>query len=254
VKALSYAALLAVVGSSSTVMAQHTERCTSDDKLLNRTVVAGRNAWARRCGFISQNMELLLNEALEYVVFSAGCYAYPNIRSGSTCTRHVPIFESSACIPLNELYKLGTCPIGYTLAAQKEFEASPAPDDRSPASTVPAGQTIEDVFSLQLANGHELEVPAHVLLVDGEGNLVRARTLAPGDELLGSDGQKVPISDIRVSRFRGYVWNAQPVRHPESENLLDLEGLLIGSAHFQDESARIDDRLVLREEVDVQGL
>jgi hypothetical protein len=221
VKAPLSTVLLAVVGISSTAMAQHAERCGVDDRLLNRTVTTGRNAWARRCGFISQNKEIFLNEEDEYQIFSNGCYAYPNIRPSSTCVRHVPVSESEACIPLNELYLLGTCPIGYTLAARKETLE---------AGTPGSGEALEEVISFKLANGRDIEVPAHLLLVDGEGNLVKARTLAPGDELLGSDGQKVSISDIHVSRFQGYVWDLLSVSPSTAGNIPDVEASLSGTA------------------------
>ncbi|WNG23272.1 hypothetical protein F0U62_03930 [Cystobacter fuscus] len=244
--ALSSAALLAVLGFSSTAMAQLSQRCTVDDRLLNRTVAAGRNAWARKCGFISQAKQLFLNEEGEYQVFSNGCYAYPNVVPGSSCIQNVPISELAACIPLNALPALGSCPIGYVLSARGQ-----APSD---TYLEPTEQSLEEVFSFKLANGHELDVPAHLLLVDGEGNLVKARMLAPGDELLGSDGQKLSISDINVSRFQGYIWDLLPLGHEPSGNTLDVGGVLTGSPRARSEWARINARLALREEVDVQGL
>jgi hypothetical protein len=119
-KALLSAALLAVVGFSSTAMAQIAQRCTLDDQLVNPTVAAGRNAWARRCGFITTSKEAYLNSAFEYQVFSDGCYAYPNVIPLSTCRRHVPASESAACIPLTEITKVGTCPVSFALSATKE--------------------------------------------------------------------------------------------------------------------------------------
>ncbi|MFY0583324.1 hypothetical protein ACN28S_61590 [Cystobacter fuscus] len=244
--ALSSAALLAVLGFSSPAMAQLSQRCTVDDRLLNRTVATGRNAWARKCGFISQTKQLFLNEEGEYQVFSNGCYAYPNIVVGSSCIQHVPVSELAACIPLGALSLIGTCPIGYVLSARGQ-----APADMT---LEPTGENLEEVFSFKLANGRDLDVPAHLLLVDGEGNLVKAKTLAPGDELLGSDGQKISISDINVSRFQGYIWDLLPLSHAQAGNTLDVGGVLTGSPRAQSEWARINARLAFREEVDVQGL
>jgi hypothetical protein len=240
------AALLAILGFSSPVMAQLTQRCTVDDRLLNRTVAAGRNAWARKCGFISQAKQLFLNEEGEYQVFSTGCYAYPNVVPGSSCVQHVPISELADCIPLTALPILGSCPIGYMLSARGQASAD--------TSLEPTGESLEEVFSFKLANGRDLDVPPHLLLVDGEGNLVKARTLAPGDELLGADGQKLAISDINVSRFQGYIWDLLPVSHEPSGNTLDVGGVLTGSPRARSEWARLNARLAFREEVDVQGL
>jgi hypothetical protein len=232
-KTLLSVALLAVLGFSSTAMAQLTDRCWVDDVLMNQTVMFGRNAWARKCGFITAAKEAYLNNENEYLIFSNGCYSYPNVAVNSTCLIHVPISESAACVPTHELFKLGTCVNGFAPSAQTsdsqhgEAAESPGTGQRVQASS--SSETAEDVLSFKLANGRDIEVAAHLLLVDGEGNLVMARTLAPGDELLGSDGQKVSISDIHVSRVQGSVRKAQPASHDKTENSLDVEGILAGT-------------------------
>ncbi|WNG23271.1 hypothetical protein F0U62_03925 [Cystobacter fuscus] len=108
-KALFPAVLLSLVGVSSTAMAQLSERCTVDDVLLNETVRRGRNAWARKCGFITATKEAYLNAENEYQTFFQGCYSYPNVAPGSSCYIHVPIYEWAACVPLDQLTKIGTC-------------------------------------------------------------------------------------------------------------------------------------------------
>ncbi|MFY0583323.1 hypothetical protein ACN28S_61585 [Cystobacter fuscus] len=108
-KALFPAVLLSLVGMSSTAMAQIGERCTTNDALWNETVRHGRNAWARKCGFITAAKEAYYNAEGEYQTFFEGCYAYPNVPPGSSCYMHVPASESAACIPLNQLTRLGTC-------------------------------------------------------------------------------------------------------------------------------------------------
>ncbi|MFY0583329.1 Hint domain-containing protein [Cystobacter fuscus] len=275
-----FVAVFAFAGVSSTAMAQHTARCTLDDQLTTTTLAQGRNAWARKCGFITTTKEAYLNSEGEYQIFLEGCYSYPNIPAGSTCTKFVPASETAACIPLAELSKLGTCPTGCVTPGQKVSfggKSMPVPEalasgERTVTALTPtatllaptfseqtirtyvSGDTVEDVFSLSLANGRLLEVTSEHPLVDGEGNIVKAKSLQAGDTLLASDGQKVSISSINVFRFKGYVWNVQPVSHDKAENIFDLEGMLTGSLRFQNEWADLNYRLAFREEADVQGL
>jgi hypothetical protein len=129
VKALLSATLLTTVGFSSNAMAQLSTRCFVDDVLVNTSVATGRNAWARRCGFITAAKEAFLNSESEYQVFLDGCYTYPNVVPLSSCYRHVPVSEWEACIPLGNLSKLGTCPISYSLAAPKATPEEPRGDE-----------------------------------------------------------------------------------------------------------------------------
>ncbi|ATB35289.1 hypothetical protein CYFUS_000701 [Cystobacter fuscus] len=279
-RASMFVAVFAFVGISSPAMAQLATRCTLDDQLTNATLAQGRNAWARKCGFISAAKEAYLNSEGEYQVFLEGCYAYPSVIAGSSCARFIPADANAACIGLNEISKLGTCVTGCLTPTQKVSfggkhmpipealeSGAPTVTALTPAATLLAptfseqpirayiaGDTIEDVFSLHLANGVTLEVTSEHPMVDGEGNVVKAKSLKPGEFLLASDGQKVAISDINVFRFKGYVWNVQPSSHDKAENIFDVEGLLTGSVRFQNEWADIHYRLATREEADVQGL
>jgi hypothetical protein len=119
-KAFVPAVLLALVGVPSTSMAQISERCRVDDVLLNESVRIGRNAWARKCGFITPRLEQYYNEEYEYVTFLQGCYSYPNVAPGSSCYIHVPISEAEACIPLTQLSRLGSCVNAFAPAAPWE--------------------------------------------------------------------------------------------------------------------------------------
>lgn len=275
-----FVAVLAVVGLSFPAMAQHTARCTLDDQLTTYAQAQGRNAWARKCGFITAAKEAYLNSEGEYQIFLEGCSTFPNVVAGSSCTRFIPITESAACIGVTEISKLGTCPTGCVTTTQKlAFGGKHMPvqdalkaGERTVTALTPAatllaptfseqtirtyvsGDTEEDVFAIRLANGRTLEVTAEHPLVDGAGNIVKAKTLAVGGDLLASDGQKVTISRINVFRYKGYVWNVQPTSHDKAENIFDVEGMLTGSLRFQNEWADLNYRLAVREEADVQGL
>ena len=99
--------VVGIVLSSSPVSAQMSARCSVDDVLTSYTLGRGRNAWARKCGYISAAKENYLNTEGEYQVFYNGCSAYPYSPTTATCQMFVPVSEYDPCVP--GLILLGTC-------------------------------------------------------------------------------------------------------------------------------------------------
>ncbi|MFY0583326.1 hypothetical protein ACN28S_61600 [Cystobacter fuscus] len=65
-KTLLSIAVLASVCISSIAEAQLGYRCSLDDQLGTAELGRGRNAWARKCGFIKPTKEAFLNGEGEY--------------------------------------------------------------------------------------------------------------------------------------------------------------------------------------------
>lgn len=263
---------------SSTALAQLSTRCFQDDQLVTIELARGRNAWARKCGLITATREAYLNTENEYQVFTNGCFAYPAVPAGSTCSFFVPAEESAACI--SGLNKLGTCVAGCTTPSQKVAFGGrmlPVPEayasglttvtSLSPDSepgflrygeqairSYVAGDTQEDIFTLETQEGRRLEVTAEHPMVLEDGTMVKARTLKAGDTLLGADGVKLHLNRVTVFNFKGQVWNVRPESKVKLENVMNAEGFLTGSVRFQNEWAQDDYRLSLRDDVDVGGL
>ncbi|WP_194869331.1 Hint domain-containing protein [Myxococcus sp. AB025B] len=263
---------------SSTALAQLSTRCFQDDQLVTIDLARGRNAWARKCGLITASREAYLNTENEYQVFTNGCFAYPAVPAGSSCSFHVPADEASACI--TGLNKLGTCVAGCTTPTQKvAFDGRMLPIPEAYASGVTtvtalsptsepgllrygeqtirsyvAGDTQEDIFALETKEGRRLEVTAEHPMVLGDGTMVKARTLQAGDTLMGADGKPLHLTRVTVFSFKGQVWNVRPESQVKLENVMNAEGFLTGSVRFQNEWAQDDYRLSLRDEVDVGGL
>lgn len=263
---------------SSTAHAQLSTRCFQDDQLTTVELARGRNAWARKCGLITVAREAYLNSENEYQVFTNGCHSYPAVPEGSTCTFFVPSVESAACV--GNLNKLGTCVAGCVTPTQKvAFGGRMVPVPEAYASGLTtvsalsadseagllrfgeqsirsfvAGDTQEDIFTLETQEGRRLEVTAEHPMVLGDGTMVKARTLKVGDTLLGADGVKLHLNRVTVFRFKGQVWNVRPESHVKLENVMNAEGFLTGSVRFQNEWAQDDYRLSLRDDVDVGGL
>ena len=275
-----FAALVALVGSlySASALAQLQTRCSLDDQ-LGTTNAIGRNAWSRKCGYISVSSENYLNSEGMYQVYSQACATYPSIPAGSDCVRYAPISESEACVSPT-LVKLGTCYAGcYTPEQRLMFKGEFQPIEGAYQSnmssvtalttasslgalsfgeqairTYVAGKTSEDIFVLQAADGRRVEVTGNHPMVRADGEMVTAKTLQMGDSLLGADGQQLSLSRIEVFPYAGYVWNVQPQSKERLENILNAEGFLTGSVRFQNEWAEEKFRLLTRDELDVGSL
>ncbi|GEN07479.1 hypothetical protein SAMN05443572_101503 [Myxococcus fulvus] len=95
---------LVTAGFASPAWAQLSGRCGGDDNLTPQQV-AGRNAWARKCNYISAAKEAILNADNEYQVFANGCFQYPC--STNNCQYFVPVSASAPCV--SGLINLGSC-------------------------------------------------------------------------------------------------------------------------------------------------
>ncbi|QRK09699.1 hypothetical protein JQX13_06125 [Archangium violaceum] len=271
--------VVAAFSISSSAWAQVETRCFQDDQILYPEQAVGRNAWARKCGYINAARETAYNSFGDYVIFASGCHTYPNHTTGTACTFRVPVSEAEPCLSFTPTY-LGTCMVGcYTGTeevrfGEKYWPIAEAPFaglstvtaltqnatlarpefSEQPIRTFVAGDTVEDIFVLETVDGRRVEVTSEHPMVNGDGIMVRARTLKAGDVLLGVDGQKVELSQVSVFRYTGKVWNVQPVSKVKMENVLDVEGLMTGSVRFQNEWSQDYFRLSVREDADVSGL
>ncbi|NOK03639.1 MULTISPECIES: hypothetical protein [Myxococcus] len=106
--------------------AQVATRCGDDDKLLPDQVV-GRNAWARKCGYIDATRESMLNSISSYQIFSNGCFKYPCAGRNSNCANFVPASAFSPCVA--GLIKIGTCYAEALTPARAEVVQACGPPD-----------------------------------------------------------------------------------------------------------------------------
>lgn len=255
------------LGSAAAFADNITARCTEDQ--LNAADAAGRNAWARRCGYIRPSTEAAYNEEGSYLIFTAGK------KGGSP---DIPVVESAPCI--SGLTKLGACMAGcYTPSQHLDFDGALSAIEegfRSELRSVTAltadsqvgqlrfapqpiqsfvmGQTDETIYILSADNGRRLEVTAEHPMVDATGLVVKAKNLRVGDRLMTAAGQSTRIVSLEQRMYHGAVWNVQPRSRNQSENILVAEGFLTGSVRFQNEWADDLFRISLRHELDASGI
>lgn len=242
------------------------QRC-ADDQLYTSVQAQGRNAWAKKCGYLSQQYHDMANSVEMYLVFTTGKFGgNPNI----------PVDATKPCI--NGLTPLGLCVKGCYTPNQsldfsgKEMSIESAYHDPSistvaalteeatlsnlqfseqPIQAFVAGDTTEAIFVLHGDNGATLEVTSEHPMVLSDGSMLVARELVVGDELLDRDGEPVELVTIDLRRYSGTVWNIQPESKSKQENILVAQGFLTGSVRFQNEWADELWRLMRRETIEL---
>lgn len=255
--------VLMCIASPSFADENHAARCEAD-KLTSEAAARGRNAWARKCGYQRQSMENASNEDGVYIVFTKG-------KHGGT--PNIPISESDSCI--SGLSRLGYCQVGCYLGSQhlllggqpvaiesafarsiKEVETLSQTTRRGELQFEPraiqhytSGETEENIYTIQMENGSELQVTADHPFVGSDFVMVKAKDLKKGHSLVHRTGELVPIRSISIDLYKGKVWNVQPESKVRAENILVAEGFLTGSIRFQNQWADDFYRLSLRDDI-----
>jgi hypothetical protein len=250
-----------------TLASAQAARCINTaDWITNDTDANGRNAWAKKCGYIDSGTLTFLTSARMYITFVYGC---------TDCFYVAPKRETAACI--YGLSNLGFCYTGcYTpeqrvsfggqyIGIQQAFEEKQSTVtalslnsteralsySEQAIRTYVAGDSEELIYVLKTQDGRQLDVTDTHPMVRGTGEVVKARELKAGDVLLGSDGKQVVLEDVSTYRFKGRVWNLQPVSEEKLENIINAEGLLTGSIRFQNEWGDSAFRLFLRDNLSI---
>lgn len=68
-----------------------------------------RNAWARKCGYITAKQEVEMNWMGWIVQYDDACSSYPHVPPGGWCIRHAPVSKDAECIA--DLVAVGVCAI-----------------------------------------------------------------------------------------------------------------------------------------------
>jgi len=106
---------------------------------------------------------------------------------------------------------------------------------------------MERFMRIHTSLGHSLEVTPDHPMVRASGIMAKASDLKVGDTLLEETGQTITIENIQESIRETVAWNVLPQDETRAGNVLVAEGLLTGSARFQNQWANETYRLLLRE-------
>lgn len=97
--------MLVLVGAGAAPAQPPPMRCIADWLSPKQTIE--RNAWARKCGYITAKQEADLNYQIWVVQYEDACSSYPYVPAGSWCVRYAPFSEHDPCI--DDFLVVGIC-------------------------------------------------------------------------------------------------------------------------------------------------
>ncbi|MFK7824252.1 MAG: Hint domain-containing protein [Oligoflexales bacterium] len=236
----------------------HIERCNTDI-IADESKMRGRNAWARKCGYVTKELENAANIASHY-------WSFASIKA--------PFSESTPC--QSGLATAGMCPKGCFTGSQKiRFGGFYTPMKQAVDRGLQAytslsqgslleqevelldfvvGDTKEDILIIETKTGRKLEVTMGHPMVLENGDVVPAKTLTVGKSLLDEDLLGDKIESLETFSFTGKVYNIMSNSSIKEENLVFSEGLITGSIRFQNEWADEQFKLLTRTVLNVDLL
>lgn len=242
---------------------------------VNAVQYAGRNAWAKKCGYLDSGTETILNQNSSYLEFN-GCYK--SRTTGAFCSPAIPVDVNASCIsglviqdfcpyydcytPSQRIVADGTL-LGIEDAARLESRVVTTLAAEVDGDVTLAEQPIVDftktdfdgeVLVITGSGGERLEVTATHPVVKMDGSIVNAEAIRPGDELLNSEGKAVRVQAVEAVPYHGPVWNVVTDADDAFGNIIVVEGMLAGTMYFPTERADDLFRLSIRDGVDVDKL
>jgi hypothetical protein len=262
----SGAALVVAVLLPSFALADNniTTRCVNDQANTHEQV-AGRNAWALKCGYITPVDQQYGDATGKYATFSdinapwspndpciggghilglcilAGCYT-PDQR----------VMFGGRYLPIKQAALEQTTPT-ITALGDDWQNAEFLPLTEATIRHFVVGDEFKPVLRIEVANGFTLEVTDGHPMVDADGNVLPAKDVVAGKtRLLTSEGPLL-VTGAQQRAYAGKVWNVEPESDKTYANVHLAEGFLTGSIRFQNEWANDASRLQLRRRLDISA-
>ena len=249
--------LMAVSNVASAATSTMLSRCL-EEQIGDHNAGRQRNAWAVKCGFARPAYVNELNLENEYIVFNEG---------------NAPVDVNEPCT--GDWTRQTTCRISCFTESQTVYfdkgamtlkEAFESNDDLSLVvvtgvdknkkaqewsmegiDTFISGKHKGLVYEFVLSNGVRVEVTKTHPMVMDDASVLPAKALSVGQSLLGIGGP-TEIKEINLLPYDGMVWNVQPVSVEKERNIIVSQGILFGSARFQNQWADERSRLALRDD------
>jgi hypothetical protein len=111
--------------------------------------------------------------------------------------------------------------------------------------TVETRDTKHNIYVITTESGGQLRVTDEHPVINGEGRMVKARTLKVGHELVKADGSRDTIVSIEKTEHFGKVYNVRPVTENLVSNVLVAQGFLVGSSRFQNDDVGYINRVII---------
>ena len=115
------------------------------------------------------------------------------------------------------------------------------------------GDFAGEMVQVTAENGRRIVVTPNHSLFMADGEVRQAVAIRAGDEVLG-EPSNLTVQNVARVPYKGIVYNIRPVSSEVVANTNLSEGFVTGSVRFQNEWAREDFRLALRQRLDVNQL
>jgi hypothetical protein len=117
------------------------------------------------------------------------------------------------------------------------------------ASFMESDEAKQEVLTFVTEAGRKITVTKNHPLADFSGQLRMAESFVVGDKLVSHKGEADRIASITPASFFGKVHHVKMVSGDEKANVIVAQGLLSGSARYQNEEVEKLNRVLLRENV-----
>ncbi|MBF0299820.1 MAG: hypothetical protein HQK51_13930 [Oligoflexia bacterium] len=258
------------------------ERCSEDN--LSPEEAIERLYWANRCGYLSTRyLDFCLNDdngstrarpiypSFVSSDFSKAWAACPKNRNADCNIPQMfqvvqPIFCISSCytpdqkilFPKGEVAKAPIeIPIidAYLANIKSVMTVNPMSSidniilEETPVKfyTKEAIDTNNKIIVITTEKNKKIKVTENHPLIDGDGFIKEAKDFLIFDFLLNQYGQKEKIIDISYFNHHGKVYNLLPDSNNLLNNIIVAEGLLSGSAFYQNDGVIYLNRKILRD-------
>lgn len=238
-------------------------RCDAD--MQNRPEMAGRNAWARKCGYIDTATEATLNTIGMYTTF-VGAVAPTNEVAGCQPLRFLGACVVYGCYADNQrvMFEGTYHPIADAALKRKpKTVTSLSPSwnlgdetvryAEQPIESYTVGDNFDSLVRVGTENGFVVDVTSNHPFVDEYGQVIRADQIKPKETRLMTEQGPSVVTTYRDITYRGQVWNVEPKSLEKRANILFAEGFLMGSVRYQNEWAEDMSRRLLRDFIPIAG-
>lgn len=239
------------------------ERCTQDN--LGPEEAKLRNAWARKCfPDLQEDIDLYARKKpLKYALGhneKTGSDKAPLDVNAPCDNWHIVAFCVAACYTGDQMVKFldGYTPILNALKERKPYllglrhtasvnhiQWAGLPVESYSQSLKDAEETIRYIETRQ---GSSLDVTLGHPIMLADGKMVLANDIHIGDRLLNAQGAAEDVITVQDRTFFGKVYNVAPISSHPLNNIIDAQGILVGSSKYQnlEELTKLTNRKVLR--------
>lgn len=144
------------------------------------------------------------------------------------------------------LAKPSTHPTVVTLSPESDRDSLQFTESEVMLYLTDVSEGQHEILTLQLESGRKLRVTPHHPLLSVDGVMRKADSYLVGEALMSVDGGEDRIESVQGETYFGKVYNVLLKSEDPMRNIIAVEGILNGSARYQNEQIRDVNRQLMR--------